>query len=255
MKKITELNIYFTTGLALFAMFFGAGNIVFPLMLGATAGKHFSYALIAFLISGVGMPMMGLYTVGLYKGNYWEFFNILGKIPAFIIVTFLIFIIGPLFAAPRTEIVVYESLSHFLPEFFHAHFFFSLLYFTIVFILVFNKQRVLDVIGKGISPIKLCTFFILIIASIIGKHAYFNSEEQSLLPVVNNAFAAGYSTMDLLGAFFYSHVAYASILFKCKQKNIVSEKEIATIHLKSCIIGGLLLSIIYAGFAYCQTSP
>lgn len=248
MKKILMANISCTTGMALFAMFFGAGNIVFPLMIGATAGGNFIYTLGAFLISAVGMPLLGLYAVGLYKGNYWEFFRILGRVPAFIVVTFLICIIGPLFASPRTEVIVYKSLLPFLPDILSNGYFFSALYFALVFILVFNKKYVIDVIGKLISPIKLGSFFTLIVLGVWGKHAYFDSSEE-LWNSMSNAFSTGYGTMDLLGAFFYCHVAYASIFHKCVKNNITSEAKIISLYLKSCMIGGVLLALVYIGFA------
>ena len=74
-----RFSIALSTGLALFAMFFGAGNMIFPLQLGVTSGQHFITAIIGFVITGVGFPFLGLFSVSLYEGNYWQFFNVIGN--------------------------------------------------------------------------------------------------------------------------------------------------------------------------------
>src|SRR3989338_11559571 len=114
--KIRNSSVAITTGFALFAMFFGAGNMIFPLQIGVILGQQLTYAVVAFLISGVGVPFLGLFAVSLYEGDYWQFFSRLGKIPAFLIITFLVLILGPLFVVPRTEIVTYHTLQPFLPS-------------------------------------------------------------------------------------------------------------------------------------------
>lgn len=90
--KISTKKMVIATGLALFAMFFGAGNIIFPLYLGANAGQNFWPTLVGFIIGGVGVPFLGLYATSLYQGDYWAFFGRLGKIPAFLLITLLIFL-------------------------------------------------------------------------------------------------------------------------------------------------------------------
>src|SRR5574337_150861 len=102
-------------GFALFAMFFGAGNIVFPLAIGAQAGQNLIYAILGFLVFGVGAPFLGLYATSLFHGNYENFFNRLGKMPAFLVISFLMLVIGPLSAMPRTEVVTYQTIKPFIP--------------------------------------------------------------------------------------------------------------------------------------------
>src|SRR3989338_11074542 len=113
--KAKSLTVIIPTGFALFAMFFGAGNLIFPLQIGVSSGQQIYYALIAFLISGVGFPFLGLFAVSLYEGDYWKFFDVIGKPLAFMVITFLILIICFTVAAPRTELVVYDTLTENIP--------------------------------------------------------------------------------------------------------------------------------------------
>src|SRR5262245_13074557 len=128
-------KIVLTTGLALFAMFFGAGNIIYPLALGAHAGGHFLEVLLPFLLTGVGLPFLGLFSTSVNQGNYWSFFSRLGKIPSFLLISFLILFIGPLFAIPRTETVTYHTLQPYLSGISANPYMFSLLYCVLLFAL------------------------------------------------------------------------------------------------------------------------
>ena len=249
-KKDNKIAI--TTGLALFAMFFGAGNLIFPLAIGVHAGSHLFIAWLGFMLAGVGLPFLGLFAVSLYEGNYWKFFSILGKYLSFAIVTFVILIIGPLFAAPRTEDITYGTLQPFLPHILGNHIF-SIFYFSLILLLSYKHTHVIDIIGRFISPIKLIAFITLIIASLLSASALLPSH-YSVDHVLYHALSVGYGTMDLLGAFFFCHVAYNNILRKCSRININDEKSIRTVTLKACLIGALLIGMIYTGFMISSAS-
>lgn len=245
-------KIALTTGLALFAMFFGAGNLIFPLAIGVHAGSHLFIAWLGFIIAGVGLPFLGLFAVSLYEGNYWNFFNVLGKHLSFIVVTFVIFIIGPLFAAPRTEDITFSTLQAFLPTGLSNHTF-SIFYFTLILLLSFKHTHVIDIIGRFISPIKLIAFGSLIIASLVTASAFIPGS-YSASHVLSSSLSVGYGTMDLLGAFFFCHVAYNNIVRKCARIGIKDEKAIRHVTLKSCLIGACLIGTIYTGFMLASAS-
>lgn len=247
-EAIVTKRIVTTTGLALFAMFFGAGNIVYPLALGASAGTHIVYAMIAFLVAGVGLPFLGLFATGLYQGDYWKFFSLLGKIPSFILISFLVVIIGPLFAIPRTETVTYHTLAPFLSSMnMDSPYWISGIYCTVLFFLTYRETKVIDIIGKFLSPIKLSLFIILIVGGLItANQTLVNHNPVSV--AVKEGLLDGYGTMDLLGAFFFCTVAYQSIAMKVKASGITDEKQIITLFLQSCMVGGLILGFVYIGF-------
>jgi LIVCS family branched-chain amino acid:cation transporter len=240
-------RIVFTSGLALFAMFFGAGNIIYPLALGAEAGDHIGFVIIAFLISGIGLPFLGLFAASFFQGDYWKFFSRLGKIPAFLLITFLILVIGPLFGAPRTEAVAYHTLRPFLPIYFANTYVFSAFYCAILFLLTYRQSKIVDIIGRILSPIKLTLFIVLIIAGLMGPHVIMENKN-SVMSSIKTGLLDGYSTMDLIAAFFFCSIVSRHILLKAKSHGITDNKSIIKIFLLSCLVGGILLSIIYIGF-------
>lgn len=253
MKNLPQAKITLITGLALFAMFFGAGNIIFPLKIGVMSGQHTLSAILAFVITGVGVPFLGLFAVALYEGNYWEFFRRFGKIPAFLIILFLILIIGPLFATPRTEIVTYSTLSPVLPDFFKNPYLFNAIYCSIIFCIVYRASTFVDVIGGFLSPIKITAFLVLMALGIYEASPLITVPSYST-EVFHSSLTMGYGTMDLLGAFFFCAVAYKNILAKSQQVGITTSREMMKMTLSACVIGALLISSIYAGLIYTAAS-
>src|SRR3990167_2837283 len=241
-------KIIITSGLALFAMFFGAGNIIYPLELGAQAGNHIPYVILAFIISGIGLPFLGLFATSLYHGNYWVFFNRLGKIPAFLLITFLILIIGPLFAIPRTETVAYHSLRSFLPVALNNPYIFSGLYCLLLFYLTYQPNKVIDMIGRIMSPIKLTLFAILIVVGLTTSQHDILVDKNSISAAFKLGLVDGYSTMDLLATFFFCTAIYGNIILKARAIGITEPRELVKIFFKSCLIGAFLLGAVYIGF-------
>lgn len=244
-KHIKQFKITVSTGLALFAMFFGAGNMVFPLELGMQSGHHIVAAMIAFIITGVGFPFLGLFAVSLYEGNYWKFFNIIGKPLAFLVVMFLIIIICFTVGAPRTELVVYDTLTENFSGLLAYPHLFSVTYFSLVFCIVFRPSHIIDVIGWFLSPIKIATFIVLI-ATCVYFGSPLLSSNHSVLSVFQNGIVTGYGTMDLLASIFFCTVAYKNIVNKCSQDAYASQ-HIARMTLFSCYISAILIAAIYAG--------
>jgi LIVCS family branched-chain amino acid:cation transporter len=241
-----ETKIALTAGLALFAMFFGAGNLIFPLAIGVHSGSHLFVAWVGFVLAGVGLPFLGLFAVSLYGGNYWAFFNTLGKHLSFIVVTFIILILGPLFGTPRTEDITYGTLQPFLPHMLNNNIF-SALYFIVIFVLSYKHTLVVDIIGRFISPVKLVAFITLIIASLITASALLPAHHTAM-HTLSHSLSTGYGTMDLLAAFFFCNVAYRSIVHKCKAIGMEDQHSIMKVTLKACLIGAFLILVIYTGF-------
>jgi LIVCS family branched-chain amino acid:cation transporter len=253
MKTSAQIKATIGTGLALFAMFFGAGNIIFPLKVGSFSGEHILFGLLAFVIAGVGVPFLGVFAVSLYEGDYWKFFNRIGKVPAFLVVTFLMLIIGPLFAAPRTEVITYNTLLPALPGMLKNPIVFDVLYFFIIFVFVAKQSRVVDIIGWLFSPIKIISFSLLILVGIYTAMPLVPMH-LSATQVFNSSITLGYGTMDLLAAFFFCSVAYKNIVNKCQQINVTSQATLRKMMLFACLIGALLISVIYAGFIFVAAS-
>lgn len=242
--KKEEWKITITTGLALFAMFFGAGNILFPLHLGANAGQNIGAAAIGFLIMGVGVPFIGLLATSLYQGNYHKFFARLGEIPGFLLITFLMIIIGPLAAIPRTETTTFHTLLPYLPEYLQHNYFFSLIYCAIVFVLAYRETKVVKILGLFFSPVKIFSFTCLIIVGFIFAGPLLPTAETTS-ETFYKAMVSGYNTMDLLASFFYCAVAFTAIEVARKKNPGLNSTSLT---LKSCVLGALITGAVYIGF-------
>src|ERR1700750_2845181 len=104
--KFLKENLAF--GFMLFALFLGAGNIIFPPLLGQQAGTEYIPAMIGFLITGVGLPLMGIVAVALNGGDLQHVANRIHPVFSVIFVSVVYLSIGPLFAIPRTAAATYE---------------------------------------------------------------------------------------------------------------------------------------------------
>jgi len=237
-------KIVITTGMALFAMFFGAGNIVFPLFLGANSGQNIIESALGFLLAGVGVPFLGLMATSLYQGDYHLFFNRLGKWPAFLMITFLMIIIGPLAAMPRTEATTFNALLPFLPDFLKNNSIFSLCYCGIVFLLAYRETKVVSILGLILSPIKIVSFSILVFLGLLFSEVPLESNYTSWQSF-QLAIGHGYNTMDLLATFFYCAVAFKAIEQTAHQYPTANS---TTMTIKACILGALITGAVYIGF-------
>lgn len=245
------LNVTISTGLAMFSMFFGAGNVVFPLDLGRVSGNFNVYAILGLLITAVAVPFIGLGTMFLFNGNYKEFFKRIGKIPGFIVITFLMALIGPFIAIPRCITLSFSSLQIYFPNM--SLFLFSFLFSSILFIFTINSKKILNLLGKVLSPILIISLVTLIIK---GLMLHPNAKVINLTKgqAFMHGLMEGYYTMDLLGAFFFSVVILIGLQRYFGSAFHLDDKKNKNIFFKvtfvSSLIGGSLLALIYTGFSF-----
>src|ERR1700722_13643393 len=115
MKKYFSFEA-FTIGLAMFSMFFGAGNVIFPLAVGQYAGDKNFYAMSGLILTAAIMPIIGVIAMILFDGNYRQFFGRLGKVPGFLLALIIISLLGPLGSTPRCIALSYTTLKSSFPE-------------------------------------------------------------------------------------------------------------------------------------------
>ena len=109
MKKIAFGNSL-AVGMAIFSMFFGAGNITFPIFIGTVAKDLSSFAIAGFVLTAVLIPFFGLIVMSRFEGDYWSFFKRLGVIPAWCIVGVIMLLVGPFGALPRCVVIAHSTL-------------------------------------------------------------------------------------------------------------------------------------------------
>ncbi|WP_146553153.1 branched-chain amino acid transport system II carrier protein [Rummeliibacillus sp. SL167] len=246
MPSKIPFSTYAVIGTMLFGMFFGAGNLIFPIQLGQLSGTHFWPALIGFLVTAIGLPFMGILAIGLSNSNgLRDLGNRVHPVFGLVFSLALYLTIGPFFAIPRTATVPfavgfepYVSSNHVAL----ALGLFSLVFFAIVYYFSLNPAKIMDYIGKYLTPAFLVFLFILIITSFIFPMGSFKNPVGDY---VNQAFMTGfkegYNTMDALASLAFGIVVINAI----KGQGITSTKEIAKATWKSGIFAMALMMLIY----------
>ncbi len=209
MKFIKE-NL--AVGLLLFALFLGAGNIIFPPLLGQQAGEHITVAMIGFLITGVGLPLLAIVAVAKAGGDLQLLANRVNPVFGIIFTSIVYLAIGPFFAVPRTGSVSYEiGIAPFLSEVAADHwaplFITSVLFFALILYLAINPSKLVDRVGKILTPALLIVILLLAVKSFVTPMG------ESSLAVgkyttspFTEGFIQGYLTMDVLSALVFGIV-------------------------------------------------
>lgn len=233
----------FVIGFALFAMFFGAGNLIFPPALGQSAGENLILTVIGFLLTGVGLPLIGIITISKFNGDLELLASKSNKHFAKILTFVVILLIGPLVAIPRTSATTYEmAISPLFPNF--SAIIFSAIYFSIVLAFVLKPSSIIDKIGKILTPILLITMITIITRGILYPAG--DLVDTGLGVSFSNGFVEGYQTMDVMAATIFGGIVVAGI----KQKGYKSAKEVSRLTAQAGIVAAIGLSIIYTGLAY-----
>jgi LIVCS family branched-chain amino acid:cation transporter len=235
------------TGFAMFAMFFGAGNVVFPLTMGTFAQSHNIFAVLGFLISGVCIPFAGLITLLLFDGKPQEFFKKIGNLPGFLIAAFIMALIGPLGAMPRCITLSYSTINLFFPGI--NLYLFAFISVLLIFFFAYRPSKIVDLLGYILTPLLLLCLFVIIIQ---GFWTGGTPEQNTLSPlsVFWKGWTEGYQTMDLLGAIFYSSVIMLGLKANHHPATLEDRKTLTKVALKASFVGGILLALVYVGFSY-----
>ena len=228
-------------GFALFAMFFGAGNLIFPPSLGIAMGKDWFMAGVGFLLTGVGLPLLGV--LAFTKVGKLEDFSV--KISSrfnTLYCTALVLVIGPLFAIPRTGSVTFEMGV--LPSFPNVDSFIlsvitSIVFFGITLILVIRESKITDIIGKFLTPIILIILAAIAFLGITGDIG--TAIDKAPTAIFSKGFVEGYQTMDALASVLFGVV----IIKGLEGKGIVDEREQRYFLSGSALIAALGLGLIY----------
>lgn len=226
----------FSLGFTIFAMFFGAGNIVFPLVLGHYAGDRSMIAVIGLSLTAVAIPILGFISMVLYEGNYNTFFGRIGRIPGFLLALLIISLLGPLGSAPRCIVVAYSTFKEMFP---HCTLpIFSAFACTLIFLCTIEKRFILTLLGWILTPLLLLSLLtIILIGLFTGGEAPVSTIPKAQL--FFHGLQQGYHTMDLLASFFFS----STIL-----KNLRNKQHSMAITISASLIGAVLLCGTYVGF-------
>ncbi|WP_028402976.1 branched-chain amino acid transport system II carrier protein [Ectobacillus panaciterrae] len=245
MKDLSTKDTLYT-GLMLFALFFGAGNLIFPPALGHAAGVNFWEAMAGFLITSVGLPILGVAAIA-KSGNLQTLTNRVHPVFS-VLFTFITYLcLGPFLVIPRAGSVAFEmGAAPFLPDELKNQglplFIYTIIYFSVNYWLCLNPSKLFDRIGKILTPIILGLIAIIFIQSMfhpIGEYGTPSSAYQHAAAF--KGIMDGYLTMDALAALLFGSVVITAI----EKRGIRESKKLATITIKAGIIAGTCLEIIY----------
>lgn len=247
MKFIKE-NL--AVGFMLFALFLGAGNIIFPPQLGQNAGTEFIPSMIGFLITGVGLPLLGIVVVAKNGGDLQTITNRIHPVFAIIFTSVVYLSIGPLFAIPRTGAVTYEigvapylsNADHWLPLFLA-----TFVFFAICLYLALNPTKLVDRIGKILTPALLVVILLLAIKSFITPMGGFGEPHgEFVTKAFSLSFVEGYLTMDALASLVFGILIVQSL----QARGIMDRAKQVTITVFAGIVAALGLAFVYISLGY-----
>ena len=242
-KKSRRISDIIVVGFALFSMFFGAGNVIFPPFLGMEAGSSWFAGFSAYFIADIGLALLGMFAL-LRVGSSEAVLQRVGKVPAEVLMCAIILCIGPMVAIPRTSASTYEmaivpNISGVSPVVF------SVIFFAVILALCIKESAVVDIVGKILTPLLLVGLFVIIIKGVVSPLG-----EIALAPQIDNVtvtgIKAGYQTLDALAALPFGIIVLQSVSAKGYAKGREQFRAVGG----AAVLAGVLLLAVYMGLAY-----
>ncbi len=242
-----HIRAIITASFTIFAMLFGAANLMFPIRIGIEGGPYMLLGFAGFALTGIILPVIGLLTIVTFQGDYTAYFNRLGSWLGHIFILCCMFVIGPFIAMPRIVGLSHEMLHPFIPEM--PSWAFASIFAALVFVATYKPGRLLDIIGYVLSPLKF-----LSIASIVGYGLFSGSwPQEAVLPpreLFWKSFVTGYETLDVLGAIFFGSIVVKLLTEFVSDKRQISTKDAVKVCGIASLFAAGLLSLVYFGMTY-----
>ncbi|MFE8697027.1 branched-chain amino acid transport system II carrier protein [Cytobacillus sp. FJAT-53684] len=255
-SKLSSKQIM-AVGLMLFALFFGAGNMIFPPFLGQDAGTNVWTAIIGFLITGVGLPLLAIIAIA-RVGDVQTMASRVHPVYGVIFTVVMYLVIGPLFAIPRTATVSYEiGMIPFLSESAINSpvplIIFSIVFFIITAWLAMNPTKLVDTIGKVLTPALLIILGIIVVKSLITPLGDAQAPTGAYVDgAFFKGFVEGYLTMDTIAALVFGIIVISSI----QGLGVTNKKSITKICVQAGLIAAAGLALVYIALAFIgSTAP
>ncbi len=235
-------------GFMTFALFLGAGNIIFPPSAGMAAGENIGLAALGFLLTGVGLPLLTIVALARVGGGMPLLTAPLGRRAGLLFAVAVYLAIGPLFATPRTAVVSFEmGVAPFTGDGGTPLLIYTLAYFSAVMFLSLNPGQLVDRIGKFITPVLLAALLVLGGAALLVPAGEIGqvSADYRAAPFVQG-FLQGYLTMDTLGALVFGIVIATAI----RDRGVTDASLITRYSVIAGLIAAVGLSLVYLALFY-----
>ncbi|SEP70789.1 branched-chain amino acid:cation transporter, LIVCS family [Virgibacillus subterraneus] len=238
----------FIIGFMLFALFFGAGNLIYPPTLGIESGTSYWAAIAGFVITGVGLPILAVTAISFVNNDARELADRVHPMFGLIFISVVYLAIGPFFGIPRASTVAYEmSVEPFTNASTLSLFLFTTIFFVLVYIVSRNPSKMVDRIGQYLTPILLIAIIALCVGGFLLLDSTFAgpTEKYAASPFFAG-FVEGYLTMDAIGALAFGIIVVNAF----KERGISSQKELVKSTLKAGIVTGIGLVTVYGSIGW-----
>jgi len=235
-------------GFMTFALFLGAGNIIFPPSAGMAPGEFIWRAALGFLLTGVGLPLLTVVALARVGGGMDRLTAPLGKFAGTVLAVAVYLAIGPLFATPRTAVVSFEmGIAPFSGNSGMPLFIYTLVFFAAMLFLVLNPGQLVNRIGKFITPVLLAALLVLGGAAIFAPAGEVGAVNESYrgAPLIKG-FLEGYLTMDTLGALVFGIVIATAI----RDRGVTEPALVTRYSMIAGVIAAIGLSLVYLALFY-----
>ncbi|MFC6324179.1 branched-chain amino acid transport system II carrier protein [Companilactobacillus baiquanensis] len=253
-SKLSWRDLLFI-GSMLFGLFFGAGNLIFPVFLGQQAGNKVILAVIGFLIAGIGLPLLGVAGMGMTRSdNVFELAQKVNRPYAYGFTILLYLTIGPFFATPRLATSSFQmGIVPFISDGNEklVLIIFSVIFFLVAWFFARKPSKLMTYVGKWLTPMFLVLLGILIIVALVkpmGSFSFAANKAYVKNPIFSG-FTEGYNTMDALASLAFGTIVVEAI----KNLGITEPTQIAKDTIKSGIISVVLMGAIYSLLAFIGT--
>ncbi len=247
-KRSLSWKDYLVVASLLFGLFFGAGNLIFPLHLGQLAGANWATAALGFLITGVLLPLFSVLAVAITRANgVYDIGRPLGATFALVFMVLIHATIGPLFGTPRTATVSFTvGVAPFLPKGVEhwALLGFSALFFVAAFAFSYRENDILANVGKVLNPVFLALLFLVFVVAFarpMGNPATAPVTKAYLASPLTNGFLEGYNTMDALAGLAFGVTVVTAVRSMGQRK----PKDVSQVVAKSGVLAVGAIAVIY----------
>ncbi|MDR1378314.1 MAG: branched-chain amino acid transport system II carrier protein [Synergistaceae bacterium] len=243
MKKGRNILTTVIIGFALFASFFGAGNLIFPPSIGLAAGKNWLTALSGFAISGVLLPILSFVAVVRAGGTEEGISSEMGRVFSLIFSIVIMLCTSLLIAVPRTAATTHElgvaTIFGSVPQLWT-----SCVFFAIVVYLAFNPSKAIENIGKYLTPILIVIMTLIIVKGFMTPLGI--PKDTGLVGVFRKGFIDGYQTLDIFGGLVFSGTICAVI----RAHHSDDQRRQMKMVIGCAAVAGICLLFVYGGLLY-----
>ena len=246
-----SLSLILPIGLMLFSFFFGAGNLIFPPVLGQQAGDNLLMATLGFCFSGVGFPLLGILAMAINRFDNPDMMaEPVSPMYGRIVTILCALTIGPLFAIPRTAAVSFDTgIMALLPASMHnvGLSIYSAIFFAITYYCAINPSQIVDRIGKVMAPMLITCLAALVGCAIFNPMGSAQAAQDAYVNIpFFKGFLEGYNTMDLLCSLLFGAATISAI----ELTGVKDQKQLTKLCIYAGIVAAVCLAVVYGSLAY-----